>query len=106
MVKELVDGTTEELGTFKGVGKAEKPITPTAITSLDDLAKQGYERRGSPDGGWNFFKDGQAVSADDIVQETGIPLATLLAGSGKPEDIKRIKELKGTSSSNDFYDSL
>jgi LysM repeat protein len=90
------DGKSEVIGTFKGIGKAEKPITPTAVTSLDDLAKLGYARKGAPDGGWNFFKNGQPITAEQIVQESGIPLATLLSGSENPADIEKIQKLKET----------
>lgn len=102
LINDLTGETIKDLGTTGGIG---------AITTLDELAKLGYVRWGSVSGvGWDFFKDGQPIRAEQIVQETGIPLATLLAGSGNPADIKKIKELRGTTggggTADDFYNNL
>ena len=85
------DGKSEILGTFKGVGKT---VTSTsgAITTLNDLAKMGITRKGADDGGWNFFKNGQPITAEEIVQETGVALNTLLAGSKNPADAKKMEK--------------
>jgi hypothetical protein len=63
----------------------------SAPSTLKDLAKLGYERKGGEQGGYNFFKNGSPISADKIVQETGIALSTLLAGSLNPADVERLK---------------
>ncbi len=63
----------------------------TAPNSLDDLAKLGYARRGSASGiGWDFYKNGKPITAEKISQETGVSLATLLAGSTNPADIEKM----------------
>lgn len=82
----------QALNAFDSAGGAGTVIG--AVTTLDDLAKLGIIRRGAADGGWDFFYNGTPVRAEEIVQSTGIPLATLLAGSGNPSDILKIEEMK------------
>jgi len=89
--KVLVNTQTGDIIKDLGVVSTSGSTTATTWTQLNKL---GYSRKRANDGGWNFYKSGEPITAQEISEEVGTSMSTLLAGSTNPNDTEYLKEIK------------